>query len=330
MKKLTLLIGIIFLLASCGDSTYSKAMDQGKLALAGSEFDKALASFELALEEKPKDYEAKNSIENLTTFNEVKKAIEQGQWDDAVSMADFLLKKQNLASSVEKELEAYKEIAMLNKEQHQTVSDKVEAIQALVNEGKYEEARENFDVLKKDESLTSSVLAFSKDMDELSNIIHESIQKQSEAKAIEAEAQAKAAEEKSAKVVAAATTTTTTASKKNEYIQKLNRIEAGLDDINYLYESGSNAELVEAEYEVHKRWDKALNEIYGVLKTQLSKGEMNKLRVKQRQWIKDRDKQAENDQAFYEGGSAGRIQYASTLGQVTKERCYELVDIYMK
>ena len=59
---------MLLLLAGCGNATYDKAMEQGKLAVAKGEYDKAAGLFELALDEKPKDKEAKQTYENLTSF----------------------------------------------------------------------------------------------------------------------------------------------------------------------------------------------------------------------------------------------------------------------
>lgn len=114
-------------------------------------------------------------------------------------------------------------------------------------------------------------------------------------------------------------------SKKNEYLQKLNNIDQGLVDLDYLYKNGITSEMMEAESERYKRWDDALNEIYGVLKNQLSNDEMNNLRKEQRQWIINRDITAEAESLEFKGGTMESIQYISTQARLTKERCFELV-----
>jgi curved DNA-binding protein CbpA len=123
--------------------------------------------------------------------------------------------------------------------------------------------------------------------------------------------------------------TTITTRKKTEYLEKLNNIEKGLVDLEYLYESGITSEMLEAESETYKRWDDALNEIYGILMSQLSSVEMNKLRQEQRQWITDRDITAEVESLEFSGGTMESVQYISTLAQLSRDRCYELVQNYM-
>lgn len=117
---------------------------------------------------------------------------------------------------------------------------------------------------------------------------------------------------------------------KDEYINKLNSTEEGMSDLDYLYKSGTNGELVEAEYTRLKRWDNMLNEIYSLLKTQLTESEMNELKSKQRSWIEYRDKTAENEASENRGGSLYYVVYNGSLARLTKERCYELVNTYMK
>lgn len=117
---------------------------------------------------------------------------------------------------------------------------------------------------------------------------------------------------------------------KEEYLKKLDIIEENMSDLDYLYEEGITANMVEAEGTRLGRWDDMLNEIYSLLKTQLSENEMAELKRKQLNWIKYRDKTAENEAKEFEGGSMAGVQYNSSLARLTKERCYELVNIYMK
>ncbi|MEK5071442.1 lysozyme inhibitor LprI family protein [Sporosarcina sp. FSL K6-1508] len=122
----------------------------------------------------------------------------------------------------------------------------------------------------------------------------------------------------------------TPSGKRDKYFQKLHQIEASLSDLEYLTKDGVTSELIEAESERYERWDDALNEIYGVLKTQLSESEMNALRKKQRAWIAYRDRTANAEGAKFAGGSAEPLAYIGTMATLTEERCYELVEEYMR
>ncbi|MFP4974978.1 lysozyme inhibitor LprI family protein [Paenibacillus sp. CN-4] len=120
------------------------------------------------------------------------------------------------------------------------------------------------------------------------------------------------------------------AASKADYLQKLDAIKEGLADLQPLYDEGTTASMREAAAEEYTRWDTALNEIYAELKHQLSKSAMDKLRQAQREWILHRDATAKKESAEFRGGSMEPVQYVSTQARVTQERCYELVEQYMK
>ncbi|SET31853.1 Protein of unknown function [Salinibacillus kushneri] len=116
-------------------------------------------------------------------------------------------------------------------------------------------------------------------------------------------------------------------SKKDEYFRKLNAME----ESDRYSEAGTTVlELEEQEKDRYTKWDKELNEIYGVLMEQLSTEQMDKLRDEQRNWIKYRDDTAKESSQQYKGGSSESLEYIATQASLTRERCYELVAKYMK
>lgn len=123
------------------------------------------------------------------------------------------------------------------------------------------------------------------------------------------------------------TDSTTRLSKKETYFQKLNEIKKELESMP---EATTTVEMEEAQSEEYRIWDAALNEIYGVLKEQLSSEQMDKLRAEQQQWIKDRDEGAKEASLMYEGGSMESLEYVATQARLTEERCYELVEVYIQ
>lgn len=116
---------------------------------------------------------------------------------------------------------------------------------------------------------------------------------------------------------------------KGYYLQALDRIDMALTKLEDSYSNGSTAALTAGETESLKRWDKALNEIYGVLKEQLPPEEMEQLRQKQREWIEFRDLKADEAAAEFAGGTLENVTHLTTQRQLTKERCYFLVNAYL-
>lgn len=115
---------------------------------------------------------------------------------------------------------------------------------------------------------------------------------------------------------------------KEEYLKKLDSLDEYLK--TSIKEGTTTIEMKEAENTRYKSWDDMLNEIYNLLKTQLTKDEMKKLEEEEVKWIKYRDETAENESKEFEGGTIQPVIYTSSLTKTTKNRCYELVNNYMK
>ena len=117
-------------------------------------------------------------------------------------------------------------------------------------------------------------------------------------------------------------------SKKQEYKAKLDNIELEFKGFNDA--SATTNDMYQEACKEYKQWDDALNEIYGVLKVQLSASDMKELQSEEIRWIKDRDAKAKKDASEMAGGTMEKVLYQGSLAKSTKDRCYVLVDKYMK
>ena len=119
-----------------------------------------------------------------------------------------------------------------------------------------------------------------------------------------------------------------TESKKEEYLKKLNDTKKVTEELEAA--DSSTFALKKVENDRWEIWDELLNEVYGVLKEQLSTEEMDQLIIEQRNWIKYRDDTALEASLKYKGGTQEHLEYVAVLANLTEERCYELVANYMK
>lgn len=119
-----------------------------------------------------------------------------------------------------------------------------------------------------------------------------------------------------------------TDSQKTEYVQKLNATKKELDAVKPTDSSTYALKAVAGQR--WETWDDLLNEIYGGLKEQLPPEEMDQLREEQRKWLTYRDESALEASLKYKGGTMENLEYVSVLANLTEERCYELVEKYMK
>ncbi|SDE14776.1 Protein of unknown function [Priestia aryabhattai B8W22] len=119
---------------------------------------------------------------------------------------------------------------------------------------------------------------------------------------------------------------TTSSSTKVKYLSILEQTRAQEEPET----SQIDGERMNQSYRNYDKWDKVLNDIYSELKNQLSSSEMNDLKIKQRQWIKDRDAASQKDLKEAGGGTWAYAEEARILNEMTRERCYFLVNNYMK
>ncbi|MGG0718296.1 lysozyme inhibitor LprI family protein [Robertmurraya massiliosenegalensis] len=117
---------------------------------------------------------------------------------------------------------------------------------------------------------------------------------------------------------------------KEDYVKKLNETKIEMDELRQNPTDSSTYAMKNAEGQRFDVWDGLLNEVYAVLKEQLPTEEMDQLREKQREWIKYRDSTALEASEKYKGGTQEQLEYTAVLNDLTEERCFELVEEYMK
>lgn len=307
MKKTLLMLACTLLLTACSDETYEKAREDAKFALANGEYEQALGLYELAYMENPDDLEAKAMFDSLMKLHEVRVLYEDDEWGRIIKQIDLLSADGKLPAQLKRPFQqVYKEASDMQNKQT-GLEGIVGKAEAFIAEKEFEQARNLLDDQKADVSMARVV-------------------EKNETKILSLYEQI----EVGLGVKKAATEKNQALSTRTVYTDKLNQIEKSLAELDYLYVDGVTANMMEAESETFERWDNALNDIYGVLKTTLSASEMDLLRNEQRDWILFRDHEAETAAAEFKGGSFEMLTLVSVKQQLTKERCYRLVDVYME
>ena len=126
-------------------------------------------------------------------------------------------------------------------------------------------------------------------------------------------------------IVEESSTNSAKESLKEEYLHKLNDTKKETEKLEAT--DSSTYALKKVENDRWDIWDELLNEIYSVLKEQLSPEEVDQLREEQRNWMKYRDDRALEASLKYKGGTQEHLEYVAVLANLTEERCYELVQI---
>ncbi|WP_186671143.1 lysozyme inhibitor LprI family protein [Sporosarcina sp. BP05] len=112
------------------------------------------------------------------------------------------------------------------------------------------------------------------------------------------------------------------------YLSQLQKIDEDLAMESGVWEFGSDNQIVGFTIDEYQIWDDKLNEIYGLLKVQLSYEDFNSLRKSQREWIKTRDIKAEEAITEFKGGSWEPAVYNSVSAEETRKRCYWFLEEY--
>ncbi|WLV25178.1 hypothetical protein QR721_02815 [Aciduricibacillus chroicocephali] len=324
MRKILATALAPLLLVGCSTGTYEKMMEQGETALQNGKYEKALASFELARDEKPKDEKAKTYTDNLTEFIDIQKLQDEGEFAKAQEKADLLL-KEDLPADLKKDLQDLEKQSKDAKVAVEGVESRLDSIKRLVDKEETDKAEKGLDKLKQSAEWKDYGSHFDKQLASIEESLEAA--KDGKQRAAKEEQDRVAETTKQQQQVAAAQKSESSAKTSTYYYQRLAALDDETSNMEYHDNNGGSLEVPK---EVYRRWDAALNEIYGELEKQLPAGEMETLRQRQRNWINERDAQAEQAAANVEDEYFAPSQRLYTLKEATKERCYELVNLYMR
>ncbi len=118
---------------------------------------------------------------------------------------------------------------------------------------------------------------------------------------------------------------------RKEFLEKLDNIQKELDALPEKKDSDAGVTNAMKNYygKSYDMYDQALNEIYSLLKKELSPEIMKNLQTEQVKWIEQKEAAADKEASQYKGGTFEFVAYKVSLYESTKKRCYELVSEYM-
>lgn len=103
-------------------------------------------------------------------------------------------------------------------------------------------------------------------------------------------------------------------------IQKIR--EEGTESTTYSMKAAAENEL--------KLWDSELNAVYNDILKRMSTDEAEKLVTEEREWMKKRDAMAVEAAKKSAGGTLEGLEYTASLAMSTRERAYQLADLYVQ
>lgn len=113
--------------------------------------------------------------------------------------------------------------------------------------------------------------------------------------------------------------------KNKERLEELDRQIQQMRDSQVESTAYSIKSLAETEM---KLWETELNSVYTQIMEHLNVDEQQALAKNQRQWMNDRDAQAEKAAPNSSGGSIESAEYTASLASSTRQRAYDLLESY--
>lgn len=116
-----------------------------------------------------------------------------------------------------------------------------------------------------------------------------------------------------------------------EFLERLDNIQKELDALPEKENADKGVTNAMKNYygRAYEMYDEELNEIYALLKKELSPETMEDLKAEQIQWIDQKEDKANKERLEYEGGTFENVALYMSLYESTKDRSYELVNKYM-
>ena len=141
MKKIGIILTLILLvvgLVGCENSQSKKAIEQGKLEMANKEYDKALASFKIALDKESSNEEAKRLTTLIDNYKKANDEFEKGNIDEANKIMNQI-DEETIEDSIKNDIDNLK--SKIN--QHDKTDKEIVHIKELIKEKKYDEAKKS-------------------------------------------------------------------------------------------------------------------------------------------------------------------------------------------
>ena len=301
--------GIAFFVYENGSK--NKGIEKAKQLIEQREYNKALASFELVLDEDSANIEAKEGKDMIDKYIEAEKNVKDSDFKKAEEEIKEIPNSYTNYSSFKNDVDKLKEKIEEGLKQNTNTINDINKLRSLIDNKKYDDAKKLVDKLN-NSKLTEDQKNTVKDLNaRLSAEIKNSSQSKEENNSGSSNKS-----QSNNKVLS-----------KQKYLGELNDIER---KANNVYVGDTDPEMREAVGYIYTLWDDELNRIYQDLKNNLPKNEFKKLEQEEVQWIKEKKIKAQKAADEFKGGTLAPLTYTSTEAEETKNRCYELVHQYMR
>lgn len=319
-KYISIIVAIIVIIAvGAGlgffvyqNNTQNKGIEKANELIKEREYDKALASFELVLDDNSKNQDAIKGKEMLEDYIDADKKFNEGNLDEANKLLSNMPNEYSNYKELKEDVDSLKDKINKAIDDNKEIDKSIDNIRDLINKNEYTKAKNAIDSLQ------------NKNLDENQKKILEDLKGRIDSELKKVNEKANSSNEDNSNNLN--TSKSDMALARIKYLNKLNDIQSQIDSM----EPGETTlEMDQNEDAAYKAWDGALNDIYGYLKENLPSDEFKALQQDEIRWIKQKEENANQVKEKYKGGSMAGMMCTSSLAGDTKDRCYELVNEYM-
>lgn len=299
MRRLFSLITVVFVLFGC-NSVYKENIEAADIAFEEGNFEDALTYYKTALKEKPDETDIKAKVSLLTDYKILQENMSEQKWNEASNLANAILKNDETVPSLQENVEQSLVTIEDNKEKEKIFTNELKQIEKLINNDDIDEASSKLAKLESDAKSS----ALKKDFDNLSSKLDKAEEKRLTEKKIQL---------------------------KNDYLAEFDEFEnKAQEEIDLSYsKADSNAVTNNIIHENTEQWDIYMNEVYQLLKENMSDAEFDKLKKKQKDWLHNKENLLDEATKMASGGTAGIQNKAWIDYDETKNQCYYLIENYL-
>lgn len=137
---ISIILGITILFTGCGNSIVKKSIEQAKTLIESKEYDKAILSLEMALDEDKENEEANKLYEIVDAYQKSKKYIDENNIEEAKKILD-LINEEYMNYSIKDDIDNLKSEVDNHYKEIEKISIYLTEAESLFNYNKYGECK---------------------------------------------------------------------------------------------------------------------------------------------------------------------------------------------
>lgn len=299
------------------NNSQNKGIEKANELIKEREYDKALASFELVLDDHSNNQDAIKGKEMLEDYIDANKKFNDGDLEESKKLLSNMPSEYSNYKELKEDVDSLKDKINKSMDDNKEIDKSIDNIRDLINKNEYNKAKKAIDSLQ------------NKNLDENQKKTLEDLKGRVDSELGKSDENSSSSNKENSNTSNTNTSSTSKSDMALARIKYLNRLNDIQNQIDSMEPGDTTAEMNENADAAYKAWDGALNDIYQYLKANLPSDEFKPLEKEEIQWIKQKEENAKQAADKYRGGTAATSVYLGSLGDDTKNRCYELVNEYM-